>query len=186
MWGVAEQQGLARVKRLLDKAGEDFRAQQAVQQETWTNALNSDLVSVERLRVLEIELVKLKGDLDNANARIETLTARDEDATGSIEALRIKIQESQERIEELEDQNDDLERRQAEAEEAYDLQIKLAASAMERRRNPIARIKHERDGSCDETSDSSGRKPKRPRNIITTREDGAIDLTCDERVGTSA
>jgi hypothetical protein len=73
-----------------------------------------------------------------------------------------------------------------EAEAAYDMQVSLAASAAARRRDPATRVKRERDGSRDLKPGTLGRDPKRPRNIITTGEDGPVDLTSDENVGNSA
>lgn len=125
-------------------------------------------------------------DLEAANARIEDLTIKDQDATGSIEALRVKIQKSQDRIQELEEENDELESKRAAAEAAYDMQVSLAASTAARRRDLATRVKRERDGSRDLTRGTLGRDPKRLRNIITTGEDGPIDLTSDGNVGNSA
>jgi chromosome segregation ATPase len=135
---------------------------------------------------LREEIRNAERDLEAANARMEDLTIKDQDATGSIEALRVKIQESQDRIQELEEENEELENKRVEAEAAYDMQVSLAASAAARRRDPVTRVKRERDGSRDLKPGTLGRDPKRPRNIITTREDGPVDLTSDGNVGNSA
>ena len=132
------------------------------------------------------EIRNAERDLEAANARIEHLTIKDQDATGSIEALRVKIQESQDLIQELEEENEELESKRVEAEAAYDMQASLAASAATRRRAPATRVKRERDGSRDLTPGTLRREPKRPRNIITTGEDGPVDLTTDGNVGNSA
>lgn len=47
-------------------------------------------------------------------------------------------------------------------------------------------MKRERDGNRDLKPGTLGRDPKRPRNIITTGEDGPVDLTSDRNVGNSA
>jgi septal ring factor EnvC (AmiA/AmiB activator) len=71
-------------------------------------------------------------------------------------------------------------------QDAYDLQVSLAARATARRRNPNTRVKRERDDSQDPMPDSSARDPKRPMNIITTAEDGPVDLTGEGNDGNLA
>ena len=152
------------------------------------------------IRSLRDEIRNIESDLEVANRSIEDLTIRNEDATGSIEGLMINIQEAQERIQELQEEYEELESRRLEAEEAYDMQVSLAARAVARRQNPLARVKRERDSSRDVAADQNplagvkrerdgsrdmepdplARNPKRPRNVITTREDGPVDLTGEE------
>jgi chromosome segregation ATPase len=138
------------------------------------------------IRRLREEIRNAERDLEAANARIEDLTIKDQDATGSIEALRVKNQESQDRIQEMEEENDQLESKRVQAEVAYDMQVSLAASAAARRRDLAIRVKRERDGSRDLKPGTLGRDPKGPRNIITTVEDGPVNLSSDENVGNLA
>jgi len=135
---------------------------------------------------------KLHDNLAVVNRTIEALTVGDQDATDSIEALRVKIRK-QKRIQDFANENDDLGKKLVEAEEAYDLQLKLAAGTATGRKGAIFRVKREKEAADDDGGDSvtvkrerdidggdgepSERPPRRQRIVITTVEDGTVDLT---------
>jgi chromosome segregation ATPase len=164
-----------RVPESLSRAREASQNKQGL----LANEVLANLARIRRHVIAEEELQKPQNDLKTAKATVENLNIRDQDANASIDNLRSKIQESQQRIQNLEDENEDLKKRLEEAEDAYDQQLQLAARAAARRRASFTRVKRERDNDRDETPESSLRRSKRPRTVITTRQAGAIDLTGD-------
>ncbi|CZR65095.1 uncharacterized protein PAC_14995 [Phialocephala subalpina] len=126
----------------------------------------------ERATIAEAESAlvqsQLKDNLEAKQREIHTLQQQEQDASLAIDTLRRQVQQH-------EDANEELKASLEAAEEDYETVVMLAGKAAERRQRE-KRGRNEGDNN-DATIKTEGSASKRQRIVITTAQDGVVDLT---------